>query len=286
MTKSENTVATGHSFVRTLVKDQPGFVETPVLRVVTTSWDDGTVFDLKTAECLAERKLPGTFYVPVKGHYKTRQMAFADAVTLDRKGFEIGAHGISHPNLTECETEQLTIEVEGSKKRLEDALGKEVSMFAYPNGRYNNRVIASVQKVGFIGGRTTAMLARGVNFDPYQMPTSVQVFPHSRLQYFRNMARARDWSRAWGYASRLRCAGNWVALGKLLFDSVLRDGGIWHLYGHSWEIRDLDLWSEFREVLDYVSNRSGVRYLTNGAVVNLRAEKSVGTERCTQLAIL
>ena len=86
MTKSENTVATSRSFVRPPVKAQPGFVETPVLRVVTTSWDDGSVFDLKTAECLAERNLAGTFYVPVKGHYKTRQMAFADAVTLDRTG--------------------------------------------------------------------------------------------------------------------------------------------------------------------------------------------------------
>ena len=86
--------------------------------------------------------------------------------------------------------------------------------------------------------------------------------------------------RTWAYATHFRCAENWVELAKILFDSVLRNGGLWHLYGHSWEIEELRLWDSLKEVLDYVSNRHGVLYLANGPVVNLRADKCLGAESC------
>ena len=57
--------------------------------------------------------------------------------------------------------------------------------------------------------------------------------------------------------------GNWVELGKRLFDSVLQNGGIWHLWGHSWEIDEMGLWEDLEEILDYVSKREGVTYIPN-----------------------
>jgi hypothetical protein len=159
-------------------------------------------------------------------------------------------------------------------------------MFAYPRGRYSEKVIACVRQAGFKGARTTAMLARELAFDPFRMPTSVQVFPHSGIAYTRNLARARDFGRAWRYLTGLRRATNWVELAMGLFDNVFDEGGVWHLYGHSWEIRERGLWDELRVVLDYVSARPGVVYLPNSAVVGLGATHPGRKVACNQQPVL
>src|ERR1039457_913115 len=92
--------------------------ETPTKRIVTTSWDDGDPFDLRVAEVLAARKLPGTFYIPLKGHHKSNLMSVREILELQSQGFEIGSHGVSHSNLSQCDKKQLLVEVEGSKKQL------------------------------------------------------------------------------------------------------------------------------------------------------------------------
>jgi hypothetical protein len=61
--------------------------------------------------------------------------------------------------------------------------------------------------------------------------------------------------------------GSWVELGKRLFDAVLEDGGVWHLYGHSWDIEMLRLWEGLRDLLDYVCRREAVRYVSNCALL-------------------
>src|SRR5690242_1565177 len=240
-------------------------------RVVTTSWDDGDPHDLMVARMLTDFKLPGTFYIPVKGHHGRERMDRADVQSLDSQGLEIGAHGVSHPNLAQCDQRQLAIEVETSKKRMEDDLGKEVPMFAYPRGRHSSKVIASVKQAGFAGARTTAMLAREMAFDPFRMPTTVQVFPHSTVEYARNLARAGNLPRAWRYWTRLRRAAHWVDLAMLMFDDVMDEGGVWHLFGHSWEISSLKLWDELKMVLNYVANRPQVTYLPNCGVAEIGA---------------
>jgi len=56
-------------------------------------------------------------------------------------------------------------------------------------------------------------------------------------------------------------------LGKRFFDVVLKDGGFWHLYGHSWEIERVGLWGGLRELLDYICRHDGVSYIPNAALV-------------------
>jgi hypothetical protein len=158
-------------------------------------------------------------------------------------------------------------------------------MFAYPRGRHNSKVIAALVQAGFTGARTTAMLARELKFDPYRMPTSVHVFPHTRVDYFRNLARVWELQRAWAYATHFHCADNWVQLAKILFDSILQTGGLWHLYGHSWEIEELGLWDGLKEVLAYVSHRPGVHYLANGPIVTLQAATVSAAQRCPATSI-
>jgi hypothetical protein len=56
------------------------------------------------------------------------------------------------------------------------------------------------------------------------------------------------------------------------FDQVLREGG--HLCGYSWEIKELDLWGDLRELLDYVARRRNVICADNRHVLELALSQS------------
>lgn len=257
--------STAHQEVRTQV--------TPV-RIVTTSWDDGDPSDLRVAELLDLCGLSGTFYIPIKGHHKLGPLNNTDLRSLAAQGFEIGGHGVCHPNLPSCEPETLFHEVSDCKKALEDILGGPVRLFAYPRGRYNDKVISALKKARYLGARTTRMLARDLKFDAFKMPTSVQVYPHGNIDYIKNLSRAFYFGEAWQYVARPSVMSSWVTLAKALFDSVIEKGGIWHLYGHSWEINELGLWDSLREVLFYVARRDGAQYLPNRDVLSFLSGKS------------
>lgn len=239
------------------------------LKVVTTSWDDGDPRDLRIAELLRSREMAGTFYVPITGYLGGNTLAGVDLRALSSEAFEIGAHSVSHQTLSDLNRAEQVREVRDCKQTLEQILGSRVSMFCYPNGRYNEDVIRELQNAGFHGARTTRMLSVATYFPVFEMPTTIQAYPHSRAQYIRNLGRAHSVSGLINYVTRLRQFESWIDLGRQLFNQVLEYGGIWHLYGHSWEIDDLAIWSQLQQMLDYVSHRTGVIYATNGQLLTL-----------------
>jgi peptidoglycan/xylan/chitin deacetylase (PgdA/CDA1 family) len=244
-------------------------------RIVTTSWDDGDPDDFRVAELLHSRGLSGTFYIPFTSPLGGKTLAPADLKSLRSGGFEIGAHGVSHRVLTELSPQELLGEVRDSKSRLEDTLGQPVDMFCYPKGRSNRKVIRQVKEAGYKGARTTCMLRQGLDFNPFRMPTSLVAHPDTRTLYARNLLRGRNFSGLICYLNQLIRVDSWATMGKILFDRVLREGGVWHLYGHSWEIEQCGLWTELAETLDYVSRCEGVLYKPNGGVLNYLPAESL-----------
>ena len=104
--------------------------------IVTTSWDDGTVTDLKLAQLLDKYGIKGTFYISRSQPDNLLQKQ--DIVAIDRQ-FECGAHTLSHRDLTTVSPLEAKREIEDSKTYLEDLLRHTVSMFCYPYGKYNPR---------------------------------------------------------------------------------------------------------------------------------------------------
>ena len=237
-------------------------------RIVTTSWDDGDPFDLKVAELLRARSLPGTFYVPIVGYDGRITLEPAELRSLGSEGFEIGAHGVSHNVLTALSPKELVREVRVCRTRLEDILGAPVQMFSYPKGKHNPKVIKQVKDAGYTGARTTHMLRQRLDFDPFLMPTSLLAVPALKKLYVKNLLRGRNSKGLLDYLTQFIRLDSWVTIGKALFDQVLKEGGVWHLHGHSWEIEQLGLWDELKQMLDYVSNREGVTYVSNRGVLN------------------
>lgn len=234
-------------------------------KIVTTSWDDGNIADLRVAEILKSKGLKGTFYIPLQ--YRERSLADHQLRDLALEGFDIGAHSYSHQQLRGLSLEQLLREITPCKPSLEDATGAEVRMFCYPCGRYDSAAVRCLRQAGYFGARTTRMLATQLSFDCFAIPTTVQAFQHPSLTYFKNMAKAGRLEGLQTFLSELGRLSNWVELSKHLFDDVLQNGGVWHLYGHSWELERHGLWRALHDVLDYVSKRAGVQYLSNSDLI-------------------
>jgi|HubBroStandDraft_6_1064221.scaffolds.fasta_scaffold100559_2 peptidoglycan/xylan/chitin deacetylase (PgdA/CDA1 family) len=239
------------------------------ISVVTTSWDDGHPCDLQLAKLLLSRGLPATFYVPLAGECGKPVLRERALRSFLAQGFEIGAHTMSHPILPGLTQKELSREIGGSKYLLEKQLGREVRMFCYPRGRYDGKVIDSVRRSGFEGARTTQMLSQSLGFNRFEMPTTLQAYPHTPLSYLKNLGKRRDLTGIARYFTKHLECKNWVELGKRLFDDVLERGGLWHLYGHSWELEEQGLWDQLQEMFDYVRLRPGVIYATNGQALEL-----------------
>jgi peptidoglycan/xylan/chitin deacetylase (PgdA/CDA1 family) len=136
--EGRNTVAPDH-LERTAV---------PARSVVIT-FDDGHASDLIAARELRRRGLQATFFVTwsrlgCAGFLNRRQV-----VELDREGFRIGSHGLSHVRFAELAPHEVERELAGSKERLEWLLGKPVTALAVPYGSYNSRVVAIAIAAGY-----------------------------------------------------------------------------------------------------------------------------------------
>lgn len=235
--------------------------------VVTTSWDDGDRADLRLAELLHSRGIPGTFYVPLVPYLGRPALTRDELRMLVDEGFEIGGHGVDHEHMPSLDRQQTLSVVRKCRNELESVIGEPLRMFCYPGGHYTRTTVRCLADVGYRGARTTRMLAMRPGFDRFAMPTTLQAFPHTPVTYLKNTLKARRPTRLYNYMTGR--GGDWVELGKGLFDRIKQEGGIWHLYGHSWELEDHSLWKGLAELLDYVAGQKDVSYLTNGDTVEL-----------------
>ncbi len=222
--------------------------------IVTTSWDDGSKFDLKLAELLSKYGLKGTFYIPKS--YRVDHVSENEIIMLDNK-FEVGAHTLTHVDLTVVSSEECSKEIEGSKVYLEGLLGHKVHMFCYPKGRYNKDVKDLVRRSGFIAARTCDYGTSNPALDPYGLQITLQTTNGSpRISLI-------TW---WMSGVSVFSLIDWEIRAKLLFDLALRKGGIYHIWGHSWEIDKGKKWDKLERVFSYISGKKDAEYLTNGGI--------------------
>jgi peptidoglycan/xylan/chitin deacetylase (PgdA/CDA1 family) len=66
-------------------------------------------------------------------------LSWGEIQEMQKYAIEFGAHTLTHPDLTKLSQQQIELEIGDSKKRIEDATGTEVSSFAYPFGRFDDR---------------------------------------------------------------------------------------------------------------------------------------------------
>lgn len=215
---------------------------------MTTSWDDGHPLDFHIAELLAKHSLRGTFYVPLENTRPTLSPARIRDLAGD---LEIGAHTVHHRVLTELSPEQAREEIVESKSRIEEITGKECQTFCFPRGRYSKVHLRMVKAAGFGAARTVELLSlepplcrAGFSL----IPTTVQAHPHSPIAYLRNAARRFRIPTLWNILRNVH-GTDWAATAIALLERVRKTGGVFHLWGHSWEIEETGQWQALDRVL-------------------------------------
>ena len=74
--------------------------------------------------------------------------------------FEIGAHTVHHPMLTNLSGKEQEEEISRSKRDLENMIGKPITSFSYPHGKYSDETLQIVKRLKFEAACT--VVARAV----------------------------------------------------------------------------------------------------------------------------
>jgi peptidoglycan/xylan/chitin deacetylase (PgdA/CDA1 family) len=81
-------------------------------------------------------------------------LSWGELRTLVERGWEVGAHSMTHPLLTQLDDETLAAELRGSKLRCEEMLGVPCRTMAYPTGDFDERVERAAGAAGYDAAAT------------------------------------------------------------------------------------------------------------------------------------
>ena len=124
-------------------------------RPVVVSFDDGYKSQYQNAlPVLKKLGWPGVLNLLVKNEKPSWGLQPASVRKLIAAGWEVDAHTIHHLDLTTLNGAALYLEVAGSRRLIQRQFGVPVNFFAYPSGRFNAKVIATVRAAGFLGATT------------------------------------------------------------------------------------------------------------------------------------
>ena len=120
----------------------------------------------------------------------------------------------------------------------------------------------SYGKPGFLAARTIRRFCTEASGDLLQMETTTHAARY-RSDLWRVMLKSGNPGRSW------RVWSDWEVLARQLFDQAQATNGVYHLWGHSWEIEAHNDWSRLRSLLSHIANQNNVTFMTNGELAEL-----------------
>ena len=224
-------------------------------KAITFSYDDGITQDIRLIELLNKYGLKCTFnlnseLLATKGilirnnqrisHYKI----YPDDVKYVYEGHEIAAHTLTHPNLVDCENDEVIRQVENDRLNLSELAGYEVVGMAYPCGGVNNddRVAKIIKEnTGIKYSRT---IASNGSFDLQE-----------NLLRFNPTVYHLDFDKM-------------MELGREFVELKTETPKIFYIWGHSYEMDYApDNWIKLEEFFKLISNKNDIFYGTNKGVL-------------------
>ncbi len=231
-------------------------------KVLTLSYDDAVVQDIRLVGIMDQHGLKGTFninsglYLPedaVRERYYGR-MKLSEAQELYiNSGHEVAVHGFSHPFLEKLKWDEATYEVLEDRRCIEKDYGVIARGMAYPFATYNDDVVEILKRCGICYSRT-AKSTEGFRF-PENWLT---LHPTCHHKNPRLMELAKRFAEE---KSRYNC-DNWM----------------FYLWGHSYEFDNDDNWNVIEEFAEYMGGRDDIWYATNIEIYDyIKAYESLQT---------
>jgi peptidoglycan/xylan/chitin deacetylase (PgdA/CDA1 family) len=115
--------------------------------LVTLTFDDGYLSAYERVLPLLQRfGIPATFYIDTGALGNHNRLNIKQLREIQKAGFEIGSHTVTHPHLRELYSKKVIRELAGSKKTLEGVLKGPIAHFAPPYGETNSRVLRLIKR--------------------------------------------------------------------------------------------------------------------------------------------
>jgi len=151
---------------------------------VCFTFDDGCASDLHVAApLLGKISFSATFYVTVEHLGKPGYLSKTELQELNRLGFEIGSHSMTHRHLSDLDQKQIHSELVDSKQALEAIVGTAVDHFSCPGGRVNTLVIQMALEAGYKSVATSQLGINSSRTNPFAL-TRVAIKHDMNLKTF------------------------------------------------------------------------------------------------------
>lgn len=224
-------------------------------KAITFSYDDGVTQDIKFIELLNKYGLKCTFNINSEllnkkgmlsyngtrvSHYKVHPEDIKDIYN----GHEVAVHTLTHPNLTQCEENEIIRQVEQDRLNLSELAGYEVVGMAYPCGGVNNddRVAKIIKE------------STGVKY-------SRTITSNGSFEIQDNLYRFNPTVHHINFDDMIK-------LGREFAELKTDTPKLYYIWGHSYEMDfEIDYWAKLEEFFKLISNKEDIFYGTNKEVL-------------------
>jgi len=216
------------------------------------SFDDTHILDLKVARLLEKNGFKGIFYRPSLPVNGMQNLEWKEVRQLADRGHTRGGHTISHPHdLKKIEDDKIlefeifenrtscyffvNNDLNNPSKSIENP--KDIYTFCYPRGRFDSRVKNKVKEAGYKEARTTKVLNTDLPKDLFETNPTIHLHPARKEYQGKNLLDV--------FKEQLKIAES------------KGEKGYFHIWGHSWELQQYNLWETFEEMLKILSVKYG-----------------------------
>ena len=169
---------------------------------------------------------------------------------------------MNHLSADQVSPQKWEEEVNNCYRWLTDLTGIKPVCFCFPRGIYNDKASEAVFKAGFKLARTTELMNIAKPNSLKIVPTTIQIYDHSRFTYFKHLLKRRRFANLFLWIKN----NSEKELDKLTdkyVKQMIAKRGYLHLWGHSWEIEKYDLWNKLETVFKRISGLEETNYVPN-----------------------
>lgn len=231
-------------------------------KVLTLSYDDGVVQDIRLIEIMNRYGLKGTFNINT-GMYLSEdaqrekfygRMKLSEAKQLYiNSGHEVAVHTLNHMFLEKLKSDEVAYQVLQDRINIEKEYKTTARGMAYPFGTYSSEVIETLEKCGICYSRTVK------STNNFKLPENwLELHPTTHHSNGDLMKLAKRFAEEKGK----------------------RPSELWmfYLWGHSYEFDDKDNWNVIEEFAEYIGGRDDIWYATNIEIYDyIKAYESLQT---------